>query len=137
MAGVQLKPSLKTAHQHWKGFDLDSRRPILDQTILQAKEKHKESLSKRKQLAEITKKFRKAAKLASESATAVSPDDASVASVIGDVSKEGKNTVKAYQEESESEVSSYNVKPIPCYSCYSDVSILLTHIERLICGNEI
>ena len=33
--------------------------------------------------------------------------------------------------------SSYHEKCISCYSCYGDVSILLTHIERLLCGNEI
>mmetsp|Transcript_19532 Transcript_19532/g.25303 ORF Transcript_19532/g.25303 Transcript_19532/m.25303 type:complete len:749 (+) Transcript_19532:215-2461(+) len=89
------KVSINKALELWQKFDLVGQHiPNLDQAVAQSKEKHKESQTNRRQLAEITKKFKRAGKSALEAASKLEDNGP-----IKELQTEGRNAVKAYQEE--------------------------------------
>merc|ERR1719215_1219559 len=108
-----LTQTLSAAISQWQEFN-DQRKQEDPKIKLAIKEKNKEGVSARKNLADITKRFKKALKTASSHSKSNNNvnigetgdgDAASFAtaqsshSLVEDVTKEGKQTVKAYQEE--------------------------------------
>lgn len=100
-----LLSSLQVASQSWSAFDWNSRRSQWDQTVAQSKEQKEQSLTRRKQLAETTKQFKRSVKSSEQASSALAENSASQEHVTATVksmdglAKECRKTVKAYQEE--------------------------------------
>mmetsp|Transcript_42585 Transcript_42585/g.51124 ORF Transcript_42585/g.51124 Transcript_42585/m.51124 type:complete len:679 (+) Transcript_42585:33-2069(+) len=90
------KNTLISACRVWTTFALDSRRPQLDLAAAQTQKNRSNSQLARKHLADETKSFKKAIKTATNAGSDVPPQ---IASSIENVGKEGRSTIKAYQEE--------------------------------------
>ena len=97
---------LSKASQKWSLFNLDSRRPILDQTSVSTKESREQSQIARKQLAESTKQFKKSVKAAEQAVSTLVTSAAStdhpatgMKSSMEGLSTQCRSIVKSYQGE--------------------------------------
>jgi len=93
MSNAPLLQDLAISADAWSQFDLDSRRPLLDQAATQCQSSKDQSLAARKTLSEITKKFKKGVKACE---TSLGNDRNTV---VENLTSQCRTVVKSYQEE--------------------------------------
>ena len=92
-----LIPSLQKASKNWKAFDWSSKCSQWENAIETSKQSREAAQVARKQLAEMTKSFKKSVKNMETAGTELGPNEEATAKSIEQLAKLARVTVKAYQ----------------------------------------